>query len=99
MRKNLPLLLVFILAFFCSQAQVKLGAEIGFHSASVLETNTIPGWDTAVKPFYSARTAIHFGVKLEIPLGSNFFFQPSLNYTSKGRQYAKNNNALDSSSL
>ncbi len=99
MRKNLPLLFIFIAAFFTSNAQIKLGGEIGFHSASVIESNNIPGWDTAVKPYYSSRTAIHFGVNLEIPLSKRFFFQPAINYTSKGRQYTKNNNLIDSTSL
>jgi OOP family OmpA-OmpF porin len=99
MRKYLPLLLVLLGTIFNLNAQVKLGGEIGFHSASVIETNNIPGWDTAVKPFYSSRTAIHFGVKLEIPLSSKLFFQPAINYTSKGRQYTRNSNLIDSTTL
>jgi len=99
MRKYLPLLFVFVAGIFNAQAQIKLGGEIGFHAASVIETNNIPGWDTAVKPFYSSRTAIHFGVKLEIPLGNRFFFQPAITYTSKGRQYSRNNNVIDSTAL
>ncbi|HLX92741.1 MAG TPA: OmpA family protein [Puia sp.] len=100
MKKYLPLLVV-LLSVNCisSYAQVKLGGEIGFHSANVQETNSLPGWDTAAKPYYSSRTAIHFGVNLEIPLTNRLFFQPAIDYTSKGRQFTKNSNVIDSASL
>ncbi|SRR5579871_193214 len=94
MRKNLLLILLFISGFLKLNAQIKLGAEIGFHSASVIENNNLPGWDTAYKPFYSSRTAIHAGIILEIPLSRRLFFQPAINYTSKGRQYLKNNDTV-----
>jgi OmpA-OmpF porin, OOP family len=101
MRKYLLLLLVLVTGFFSLDAQIKMGGEIGIHSANVIESNSIPGWDTATKPFYSSRTAIHLGVKMEIPLSRRFFFQPAINYTSKGRQYTKNNssNPADSTGL
>src|SRR5580704_3293362 len=99
MRKYLLLFPLFISGFFTLHAQIKLGGEFGFHAASVSESNSLPGWDTAVKPFYSSRTAIHAGVILEIPLSRSFFFQPAINYTSKGRQYTKNNDTAGNQSF
>ncbi len=89
MTKKIPLLLICFIGFSGLRAQVKLGGEIGFHSSSVIENNNIPGWDTTTKKLYSSKTGIHLGILLEIPVGKRFYFQPGLNYTSKGRQYAK----------
>jgi OmpA-OmpF porin, OOP family len=100
MRKYLLTLFIFIAGFRTLHAQlIKVGGEIGIHSANVIENNSIPGWDTAVKPFYSSRTALHFGLIAEIPISKIFFFQPGMNYTSKGRQYIRNTSVTDSSSL
>ncbi len=91
MRKNLLFSLLFFICF-TSSAQVRLGIEGGIHSASVLETNNIPGWDSVYKPFYSSYSGFHVGIIAEIPLGKKgFFFQPVLNYTTKGREYSKYN--------
>ena len=89
MNKKIQFLLFCLSGFLSLQAQVKLGGEIGFHSASVLEKNNIPGWDTTTKNYYSSKTGLHAGILLEIPLSSRFYFQPGLNYSSKGRNYAK----------
>jgi OOP family OmpA-OmpF porin len=99
MRKNILSFFIFLVGFSSLNAQVKVGGEIGIHSANVIENNSIPGWDTAVKPFYSARTAVHFGIIAEIPLSKVLFFQPGMNYTSKGRQFVRNTNVTDSSAL
>ena len=82
--------------FFHVQAQVRLAILGGIHSANVLETNNIPGWDTAVKKFYGPRTGFQLGVLLEIPVGSKgFFFQPGIDYSSKGRQYSRFNDSVN----
>jgi len=88
--KYLSLLLV-ILPFYASlHAQIRLAAYGGIHSANVIEKNSVPGWDTATKPYYSSITGFHLGVLAEIPLGSKgFYFQPGIGYTSRGRQYDK----------
>ena len=90
---NKKLLLSFLLPIIITgaHAQIKLGAFIGVHSASASESNSTPGWDTAYKPFYSSKTGISLGVLLDIPIGkSNFYFQPGINYSAKGRQYNRN---------
>ena len=71
-------------------AQIRLAAYGGIHSANIIEKNNIPGWDTTQKKFYSSQTGLHLGVMLEIPIGhKGFYFQPALDYNSKGRQYSK----------
>jgi hypothetical protein len=90
MSKKIPLLLFCFICFAKLQAQIRLGAEIGVHSANVIEHNQIPGWDTAQKNLYSSKTGLHIGITTEMQLGrSRVFFQPGLNYSSKGRQYNK----------
>ncbi len=89
MNKQILLLSICILVCSAIQAQVKLGGEIGFHAASVIEKNSLPGWDTSTSKFYGSKSGIHAGIIVEIPLSNRFFLQPGLNYTSKGRQYAK----------
>lgn len=90
MNKKIPLSLLFLIIISGAHAQIKLGAFIGAHSANVIESNNIPGWDTTTKPFYSSRSGISAGILLDIPIGqSNFYFQPGINYSSKGRQYNK----------
>jgi len=88
--KYLALLLIFFAGLSSTHAQIRLAAYGGIHSANVIEKNSIPGWDTAVKNNYSQRTGFHLGVLLEIPIGhSGFYFQPGIGYSSKGRQYEK----------
>lgn len=84
------LLLLLSLAGLNTHAQIRLAVVGGLHSANVIEKNSIPGWDTATKNHYSSRSGFQLGVLAEIPLGKNgFYFQPGINYSSKGRQYEK----------
>src|SRR5882724_5904596 len=88
--KYLVFLLVSFLAFTKINAQIRLAAYAGIHSANVIEKNDIPGWDTSYKSHFSPRTGFHIGVLLEIPIGqSGFYFQPGIGYSSKGRQFEK----------
>lgn len=99
MKKILPLLLFSLVFLVNGHAQIRLGALGGVHSANVLETNSIPGWDTATKRYESSRSGFQLGAILEIPLGhKGFYFQPAILYTTKGRQYLKNNDSLTSAS-
>jgi OOP family OmpA-OmpF porin len=76
------------------RAQLRLGVIGGIHDARILETNSLPGWDTAVHKFQSSRSGIQLGIIGDMPIGRNgFYFQPSLLYTARGRQYAKNNDS------
>lgn len=76
------------------QGQVRLGILGGLNSANVLEKNSLPGWDTAVKKYYNSRTGFQLGIIIEVPLGHNLFFQPAITYITKGRKYDKNNDSL-----
>lgn len=93
MKKILYLLMIGLLSLTGAYSQVRLGVLGGLHSANVLEYNDIRGWDTTTKKFYSPRTGAQAGIILDIPLGKNFYFQPAITYTTKGRQYTKNNDS------
>ena len=82
------------------QAQVRLGILGGIHSAKVVETNKIPGWDSTTKPFQTTRSGFQLGIIVEVPIGnSGLFFQPALTYISKGRKYNKSNDSITSQLL
>ncbi len=74
-------------------AQIRVALVGGPQWSSVKETNSIPGWDTSTKPFYSSKTGINIGVLGQIPIGSSkrAFFQPGIFYSSKGRKYSLSN--------
>src|SRR5580692_8714163 len=76
------------------QAQVRLGIVGGLHSSNILETNSLPGWDTAVKKYLNPISGFQLGIIVEVPLGSGFYFQPALTYITKGRQYTRNNDSV-----
>jgi OOP family OmpA-OmpF porin len=76
------------------QAQVRLGIVGGLHSSNILETNSLPGWDTAVKKYLSPKSGFQLGIIVEVPLGSGLYFQPALTYVTKGRQYSRNNDSI-----
>lgn len=90
MKYFLPLLLGLLLAT-ASNAQLRLGIIGGPHSAKVIETNDIPGWDSTTKPYYLKRNGFNIGVIGEIPLNTSnrLFFQPAILYVSKGRSYQR----------
>jgi OOP family OmpA-OmpF porin len=96
--------LYLILAFLClanlSFSQLRLAILGGPHTASVKEQNSIPSWETQIKPGYSSRPGLNLGVLVDIPLSSNstrWFLQPGIIYMSKGRKYYKSNDSLTSS--
>ena len=94
LKKIVPLLLSTLLLMTGVDAQVRLGALGGIHSANVLETNNIPGWDSTVKKFLSSKSGFQLGIIVEVPIGKKgFFFQPAITYTTKGRQYSKVNDS------
>lgn len=72
-------------------AQLRISVIGGPSVANVVEKNQLPGWDTAFKPCFSSRMAIHAGVMLEVPLGSNqhWYIQPGVIYQPKGRKFFK----------
>lgn len=89
--KKLYTLLCFVVFSGSCFAQLRLGIVGGPHSASVKETNDLPGWETGVKPFYSNRSGFNIGFISEIPLNNSgkLFLQPGIFYMSKGRKYQR----------
>src|SRR5450432_222409 len=97
MKKILPLLLLNLVWLIDGHTQIRLGALGGIHSANILETNSIPGWDSTTKRYESSHSGFQVGAILEVPLESKgFYFQPAILYTTKGRQYQKNNDSATS---
>ena len=90
MAKNC-LLLALLLTATASFAQVKIGLIGGPQTANITEKNSITGWDSTTGKYYKGKSGIHLGITAEIPFGngSPLFFQPSLIYTEKGRNFSK----------
>ncbi len=87
--KKLFTLLSFTVIISSGFAQLRLAVLGGPHSASIDEKNSIPGWDTKVKPFYTSRGGFNIGFLAEIPLNpsGNLALQPGFFYMSKGRKF------------
>ena len=82
-------LLIFLLTASVSFAQVKVGIMGGPQSAGINEKNDLPNWDSTSGKYYSNKSGIHVGITAQIPLGKRVFFQPSLLYSEKGRNFTK----------
>jgi OOP family OmpA-OmpF porin len=89
--KKLFTLFCFVLLGGASFAQLRLGIIGGPHSASVQESNSLPGWETGTKPYYTNRGGFNIGFISEIPLDKKgrLFLQPTILYMSKGRKYQR----------
>ncbi len=90
MAKNCFLLLLLLTAS-ASFAQVKFGLMGGPQTANITEKNDLPGWDSATGKYYSGKSGLHIGIMAEIPFGSSspFYFEPSMLYSVKGRNFSK----------
>ncbi|MEJ0104945.1 MAG: OmpA family protein [Bacteroidota bacterium] len=90
MKKHQNQLLVILLLFSQSllHAQAKFGILAGPHSATIFESNSVPGWFN-VKGSYSSRFSLHGGITLDVPFSdkSPVHFQPALMYSGKGRKF------------
>jgi len=87
--KTIPVFLCF-LVFSSASAQIRLAAVGGIHSSDFIQSNSIPGYDTAFGKYYSTKTGFVLGVLAEIPLGNpHLFIQPGILYSAKGNQYEK----------
>lgn len=86
--KRIPLLVLFCLFVFISQAQLRIAIVGGGHQSKILEDNNLPGWDT-LQNDYSGRTGPHFGLMADLRFNerSNFYFQPGVFFYTKGRKY------------
>lgn len=87
--KKLLTLLPLLVIIVAGQAQLRVAVLGGPHSASVKETNNLPGWDTKVKPFYTNRSGFNIGFLANLPLNQsgNLALQPGIFYMSKGRKF------------
>src|SRR5262245_22008399 len=87
--KKIFTLLSFIACFSFSYSQLRLSIMGGPQTSKVQETNSIPGWDTSYKPYYSGRSGLNLGVMAVIPLvkSGRLAFQPGIFYMTKGRKY------------
>ena len=79
------------LIFFCSlisQAQFRIAIVGGGHQSKIMEDNNLLGWDS-LKKNYSGRNGVHFGFMADLRFSStsNFYFQPSVLFFNKGRNY------------
>jgi outer membrane protein OmpA-like peptidoglycan-associated protein len=93
--RKMVLLWLLALGALAGQAQARLGILGGLHSSNVLESNSLPGWDTAVKKYLGSRSGFELGVIAEIPLGkTGLYFQPAIIYITKGRQYDRTNDSI-----
>jgi outer membrane protein OmpA-like peptidoglycan-associated protein len=90
MRKNFFLLL-FLLNALYSFSQIKFGVIGGPQSSTILEKNSIAGWDTSTNQFYNRRSGLHLGMVLQIPISQNghWFFEPSVIYSQKGKTFSR----------
>ncbi len=94
-KRLLPILLLVLFVSARSVAQIRLGLLGGIHSSDVIEKNSLPGWDTTTKKFYSSNSGVQLGLMLDIPVWhKGLFFQPAIHYSSKGRQFLRYNDSL-----
>jgi outer membrane protein OmpA-like peptidoglycan-associated protein len=97
--KKLYLSLVFVCLYALSYSQMRMAIIGGPHSASVKETNSLPDWETTIKPNYSSRPGLNLGVLIDIPLSSTatrWSLQPGLLYMAKGRKFFMRNDSTAS---
>ena len=88
--RNLFSVLFSILVYSSLPAQIRLAAVGGVHSSSLIETNSIPGYQNSIGQYYSTNTGFELGVLGEVPFGkNNLFFQPGILYSAKGNQFQR----------
>lgn len=87
--KKLFTLLCFMVVSGAGFAQLRVAILGGPHSSSIKEENSLPDWETKVKPFYTNRSGFHIGLLADIPLNASgkLAFQPGIFYMSKGRKF------------
>ena len=96
--KKLYLILALVSLSTLSYSQLRMAILGGPHAASVKETNSIPSWETDIKPGFSKRTGLNLGIMVDVPFSSNnrWHFQPGLMYMEKGRKFYMRNDTLNS---
>ena len=73
------------------KAQVRLGLIGGPLSSSINETNSLPGWQTNYKPYFTSKSNIHVGFIAEVPLDkkNRVFLQPAIIYMPRGNKFSR----------
>lgn len=98
--KNLCLFIILLFLGNLGQAQLRMAVMGGPHSASVMETNNLTGWEMNVKPGFSPRGGLNLGIMADVPLSSSatsgFFLQPGIAYMAKGRKFFMRNDTATS---
>ena len=89
--KKLFTLLCFMVVSCAGFAQLRVAVLGGPHSSSIKEENSVPGWETEVKPFYTNRGGFNVGLLADIPLipSGKLAFQPGIFYMAKGRKFQR----------
>ena len=96
--KKVYLFLALVCLTTLSYSQLRMAIVGGPHSASVKEQNSIPSWETDIKPGYSKRPGLNLGILIDVPLSSSnrWHFQPGIIYTEKGRKFYMRNDTAAS---
>lgn len=94
--KRLFTSLLFVFTGLVSYSQLRVALVGGPQSTSIIETNTIPGWDSTTSPGYSNRLGGNIGFLGELPLGSSsrWYLHPGLLLQTKGRKYLQRNDSI-----
>ena len=71
-----------------AKAQINVGIIGGVNQSTIVETNTLPGWNN-IKNNYKWLQGFHGGVFSQIPLNKkgSLVFEPAVMYYNKGRKY------------
>lgn len=87
--KKSSTLLPFLLIAVAGVAQPRVAVLGGPHSATVKESNTLPGWEVKTKPYYTGRSGLNLGFLADLPLNNsgNLALQPGIFFMSKGRKF------------
>ena len=96
--KKIYIFLALICLVHLSYSQLRMAVLGGPHSASIKEQNSIPSWETAIKPGYSNRTGLHLGILIDVPLSpdNRWHLQPGIMYMEKGRKFYMRNDTATS---
>jgi OOP family OmpA-OmpF porin len=96
--KYLLISMVLLCLFSTTSAQLRMSILGGPHAASVKENNSLPGWQSQMKPRFSARGGLNLGVLIDIPISADnkLSLSPGIFYMSKGRKYYMRNDTLAS---
>jgi outer membrane protein OmpA-like peptidoglycan-associated protein len=96
--KKLYLFLALVCLSHLSFSQLRMAIIGGPHSASVKEQNSIPNWETQIKPGFSSRSGLNLGILINVPISANnrWNFQPGIIYMEKGRKYYMKNDTATS---